>query len=183
MAKNHLDSVSPKERLKQLGALKSISRGEAPEKRVMVGYEGKKKEKGNIEGPLTKIMQDVRMPLFCKKCDKLMKKRLDDKMWGIYGHCFDCQLQFEHKLRLEGKYEEWEKDKIKQNKISFLKESIEKIEEWKNQSAPEWYNNVGVNHPEVEKETWNIDTVAIQKEGEEALEKYRTALNELEESA
>ena len=180
MAKNHLDGVSPKERIKQLDALKSISHGEAPEKRIMVGYKGAEKERGDIEGPLTKIMQDVRMPLFCKKCDKLMKKRLDDKMWGLYNHCFNCQLQFEHKLRLEGKYDEWEKEKVKQNKISFVKENIEKIKEWKTQSAPEWYNNVGVNYPELEHEKWNIDVKAIQNEADEALEKYTEVLNELE---
>jgi ribosomal protein L37AE/L43A len=180
MAKNHLDGVSPKERIKQLDALKSISHGEAPEKRIMVGYKGAEKERGDIEGPLTKIMQDVRMPLFCKKCDKLMKKRLDDKMWGLYNHCFNCQLQFEHKLRLEGKYDEWEKEKVKQNKISFVKENIEKIKEWKTQSTPGWYNNVGVNYPELEKEKWNIDRATIQKDADAALEKYTEVLNELE---
>ena len=180
MAKNHLDSVSPKERLKQLGALKSISRGEAPEKRAMVGYEGKKKERGNIEGPLTKIMQDVRMPLFCKKCDKLMKKRLDDKMWGLYNHCFNCQLQFEHELRLEGKYDEWEKEKVKQNKISFIKDQIQSLEEWGDKKAPVFYNQVGVNYPELEKERWAGDTPAQKEMAVEALEKYTEVLNELE---
>ena len=169
-----------KETERENTALGNILSGRETEKRVIVGYKGKEKERGDIIPEMTKIMQDVRMPHFCKKCDKIMKKRLDDKMWGLYGHCFDCQLQFEHKLRLEGKYDEWEKEKVKQNKISFLKENIEKIKEWKAQSAPVWYNNVGVNHPELEKEKWNIDMSAIQKEADEALEKYTEVLNELE---
>ena len=44
--------------------------------------------------------------------------------------------------------------------------------------SPEFYNNVGVNYPELEKETWS--TVAVEKEANEAIEKYTEVLNELE---
>ena len=46
--------------------------------------------------------------------------------------------------------------------------------------APEFYNNVGVNYPELEKEKWDIDVKAVQKEANEAIEKYTEVLNELE---
>ena len=39
-----------------------------------------------------------------------MKKRIDDKFWRLFGHCFDCQINFEHKLRLEVKYDKIAKD-------------------------------------------------------------------------
>ena len=109
-----------------------------------------------------------------------MKQRLDDKMWGLYGHCFDCQVKFENRLRIEGKFKEWEKEKIKQNKISFIKDSIQKIEEWKNEKSPEFYNNVGVNYPELQKEKWNVDMKKVEMEANDALGKYKEALNELE---
>ena len=159
-------------------ALGDLLKGKTPEKRVMVGYKGKEKEKGDIVPKMTELMQDVRMPLFCKKCDKIMKQRLDDKMWRLYGHCFDCQVKFENRLRIDGKFKEWEKEKIKQNKIAFIKDAIQKIEEWKDMKSPEFYNNVGVNYPELEKETWS--TVAVEKEANEAIEKYTEVLNELE---
>ena len=161
-------------------ALGDILAGRETEKRVMVGYKGKEKEKGDIVPKMTEIMQDVRMPLFCKKCDKLMKKRLDDKMWGLYNHCFNCQLQFEHKLRLEGKYDEWEKEKVKQNKISFIKDQIQSLEEWRDKKAPEFYNNVGVNHPELQKEKWGGDMKKVKIEADDALKEYTKVLNELE---
>lgn len=132
------------------------------------------------QSKLTDIMKDVRMPWFCPKCDKIMKNTLDNKMWRLYGNCFDCQVKFENELRINGKYEEWEKNKIKQNKIAFIKDSIQKIEEWKKQSNPEWYNNVGLNYPELEKETWAIDKDAIVKEADEALKKYNELLIQLE---
>ncbi len=71
-----------KEAERENTALGNILSGRETEKRVMVGYKGKEKEKGDIIPKMTEIMQDVRMPHFCNKCDKIMKKRLDDKMWG-----------------------------------------------------------------------------------------------------
>jgi len=169
-----------KETERQNQALNDILAGNETEKRVMVGYKSKEKEKGDIIPKMTEIMQDVRMPLFCKECGKVMKKRLDDKMWRLYGHCFDCQIKIENKLRIEGKYEEWEKEKIKQNKIAFIKDQIQTIEEWKDMKAPEWYNQVGVNYPEMEKEKWSVDTTHIKLMAEEALEEYIKILNGLE---
>ena len=154
--------------------------GRAPEKRVMVGYEGKEKEKGDIIPKMTEIMKGVRMPWFCPECDSVMKQKLDDKMWRLFGHCFDCQVKIENKLRIEGKYEEWAEEKIRQNKISFLKDSIQKINEFRNQKAPEFYNQVGVNYPELEKEKWDVDMTQVNAMADEALEEYTKVLNELE---
>ena len=169
-----------KETERQNQALNDILSGNETEKRVMVGYKSKEKEKGDIIPKMTEIMQDVRMPLFCKECNNVMKKGLDDKMWRLYGHCFDCQIKIENKLRIEGKYEEWEKEKIKQNKIAFIKDQMQTIEEWKDMKAPEWYNQVGVNYPEMEKEKWSVDTSHIKLMAEEALEEYTKILNGLE---
>ena len=169
-----------KETERQNQALSDILTGSETEKRAMVGYKGKEKEKGDIIPKMTELMQDIRMPLFCKECSKIMKKRLDDKMWRLYGHCFDCQIIIENKLRIEGRYEEWEKEKIKQNKIAFIKDQMQTIEEWKDMKAPEWYNQVGVNYPEMEKEKWSVDTTHIKLMAEEALEEYTKILNGLE---
>jgi len=129
---------------------------------------------------MTELMQGVRMPWFCPECKCVMKQKLDDKMWKLFGHCFECQIQIENKLRIEGKYEEWAEKKINNNKIAFLKDSIQKIEEFRNQKAPQFYNQVGVNHPELEKEKWDIDMTQINSMADEALKNYKEALNELE---
>ena len=169
-----------KETERQNKVLGDLLSGKTPEKRIMVGYEGKKEVTGDKVSKMTELMQEARMPLFCPKCKKVMKKRLDNKMWNIYNHCFDCQSKFENKLRIEGKYEDWEKKKIRANKISFIKEQIQAIEEWRDMKAPEWYNNVGVNTPELEKEQWDVDTTQIQLMADEALEKFTETLKELE---
>ena len=143
-------------------------------------YEGKKEKPGDKISKLSKIMADARMPMFCPSCEKVMKKRLDDKMWSLYGHCFDCQVKFENKLRVKGEYEEWEKQKVINNKIGYIKDQIQAIKEWKDMKAPEWYNNVGVNYPELEKEKWDVNIEKFQKEADEALGKYTEVLEQLE---
>ena len=169
-----------KESERQNKALGDLLSGKTPEKRVMVGYEGKEQESGDQISRLSDIMKEARMPMFCPKCDGIMKKRLDNKFWGMFGHCFDCQVKIENKMRIAGTYDEWEKNKIKENKISFIKEQIQAIAEWKDMKAPEFYNNVGVNEPMLEKEKWDIDVKKITKEAEEAIEKFTEELEKLE---
>ena len=103
-----------KEAERQNEVLGSLLKGETPEKRVMVGYEGVKESGGDKISHLTDIMKEARMPWFCPDCKKVMKQRLDDKFWRIFGHCFDCQIQFENKLRIAGTYKEWEENKIRE---------------------------------------------------------------------
>jgi len=171
-----------KEQERQNQVLGDLLAGKQPEKRVMLGYGGKEKEKGDVIPKMTELMQEVRMPLFCKACDKVMKKKLDDKMWRLYNHCFDCQLQIENRMRIDGTYDEWQEEKIRQNKISFIKEQIQAISEWKNLKAPEFYNQVGVNYPELEKEQWGGDMTQVNAMADEALEEYASTLTKLEES-
>ena len=59
-----------KEAERQNKALGNLLKGQEVEKRSMVGYEGKQKEKGDIKSELTDIMSEVRVPLFCPKCKK-----------------------------------------------------------------------------------------------------------------
>ena len=134
-----------KEAERQNKALESILRGGTPEKRVMVGYNADKGEDKNgktIESHLTKIMQEARMPWFCPECDKVMKHRLDDKMWRLFGQCFDCQIKEENKMRIEGTYDEWARKKVLQNQISFLSDQLESLDQYAQQDSVEFYNAV-----------------------------------------
>ena len=169
-----------KESERQNKTLGDLLSGKTPEKRVMVGYEGKEQESGDKISRLSDVMKEARMPMFCPKCDVIMKKRLDRKFWNMFNHCFDCQVKIENKMRIDGTYEEWEKSKIKENKISFIKEQIQAIEEWKTMKAPEFLNNVGVNYPMLEKETWDVNVDKVVKEADEAIEKFTKELEKLE---
>lgn len=56
-------------------------------------------------------------------CTCGMPKRLDEKMRRIHGMCFDCVVDMEHKIRLEGKWDEYENRKVKENAIAWLEEA------------------------------------------------------------
>ena len=146
-----------KEQERQNKVLGDLLSGREPEKRIFVGYEGKKQESGDKVSRLSDIMAEVRMPWFCPECKKTMKKKLDDKFWRMFGHCFDCQITIENKLRIEGNYDEWAQNKILENKKSFLKDLKQSIDEFEETGGKAtFFNSVGVGTPELEKEEWSM---------------------------
>ena len=98
-----------KERERENKALKALLKGDSVEKRVMVGYEGDKQESGDKIDRLSDIMKEARVPWFCPKCKSVMKKRLDERMWYLHGHCFNCQITIENKMIIDGTFDDWEK--------------------------------------------------------------------------
>ena len=110
-----------KEAERQNKALKDLmTTGKTEKDYVQVGYEGKQENLGGKtrESELSKVMQSVRMPWFCPNCKKAMKKKLDDKFWRMMGHCFDCQVEYENKLRVKGEFDEWAEKKMLENQKS-----------------------------------------------------------------
>lgn len=56
-------------------------------------------------------------------CTCEIPKRLDEKMKRIHGMCFDCVVALEHKIRVAGKWDEYERTKLKENAIAWLAEA------------------------------------------------------------
>ena len=169
-----------RESVRENKAMQSILRGEAPEKRIMVGYQGDKKvtKHGDKISELSEIMQEARMPWFCPSCKKTMKKRLDNKMWLLYNQCFDCQITFENKLRIKGEYEEWEKNKVNSNQKAYLEDLLVSLEEWRNTKI-EFQEQVGVQDIEMEKEKWIQSQEKTKEMADKAEEFIRKTLKEL----
>ena len=161
-----------KEAERQNVALKNILDGKPTEKRSMVGYQGEQEKNlggKTRESELSKIMQSVRMPLFCPKCDKAMKKKLDDKFWRLFEHCWDCQIDFEHKLRLEGKYDEWATERAKNNQKGWIEDMIQSIEQWRTERPVDQIYNVGVKDPEVKIEKAQVNEKALNRLADDAI--------------
>jgi hypothetical protein len=75
---------------------------------------------------LDKAKEGIVLPLFCPTCSSAMKPHLDKRWFIMYGHCFNCQVDVESKLRREGKLEETEKQVINQH----LEGTIKDFEVW-----------------------------------------------------
>ena len=168
-----------RENKRQNAALQSILHGETPERRIFVANEDlefkkklnkeKEEEKKRIDEKF-EATKEARVPWFCPECTRIMKKRLDDRMWYLYGHCFDCQVRVENKLRIEGTYDEWAEKKIIANKLAWLKDQKQSIEEFKKQDKVEFWQQVRPDGYSVDKEKWQLDVKQIEEQADEALE-------------
>jgi Rad3-related DNA helicase len=71
---------------------------------------------------LQTIRDEVRAFPNCRKdtCTCAGTHHLDQKMRKIHGMCFDCTIEMEHELRVTGKYEEYEQQKIRENAMAWL---------------------------------------------------------------
>jgi hypothetical protein len=72
---------------------------------------------------LDKVKKLVVMPLCCPKCEKPMTKgRIDKYMYSIHQKCLDCVIEYETRLKIDGKYKDYEQNIIKQGVRYHIKE-------------------------------------------------------------
>lgn len=134
-----------------ISRIRNIIEGRYGEKtKTQVGFSQKKEEhkegdiweenektwviKNGIKQTITKldsIKELIKFPLKCPCCSKAMKpNQYNKKMYAIHSKCFDCVLEMETKLKLEGKFEEYEKQLLNQNRLSHLDEFETAINEY-----------------------------------------------------
>jgi len=92
--------------------------------------------KNGIKQTITKydnLKRLVTLPLSCPNCGRPIKNnRYNKEMWAIHKKCFDCVIEYETKLRQEGKFEEYQRNIMNANKDAVLDETLEAIEAWAN---------------------------------------------------
>lgn len=66
----------------------------------------------------------------CQKesCTCVKPNHLDEKMRKVNGMCFDCTIEYEHKLKTEGKFNEYATEKIHNNAMAWLKQTEQEVE-------------------------------------------------------
>ena len=62
------------------------------------------------------------MPLCCPNCGKVMKAQLDKPNYKVHKKCLDCVIEFEHKLKIEGKYDAYIKELEGKNSLEIVNE-------------------------------------------------------------
>jgi len=122
------------------------------------------------------------MPWFCPTCKKAMKKKLDDKFWRTKGHCFDCQIEFENKLRVKGEFENYARTLEIENRKSYVKDLKQSLVEFESTDGKAtFFNSVGVQDIELEKEKWDMGQEKFEtmvKEAKEHIDKIEKAIDE-----
>jgi hypothetical protein len=79
---------------------------------------------------LQTVREELRSYPNCPKetCTCIVKHALNEKMRKIHGMCFDCVIEMEHELKKQGKYEEYEQNKIRENALAWLADAERDVE-------------------------------------------------------
>ena len=120
------------------------------------------------------------MPLFCpeKGCGKIMKGKADTKMWTYHGKCMDCVAKMETKMRIDGTYEEYARNKVQANVEAWIKDMEGLLKDWNKDQAREKMQFIMNSSGEMEtwdtKDSENKDKTRL----EEVLQEVKTKLEE-----
>ena len=174
---------------KDVERMRNLIKGKAGESsELQVGYTAKKGDykEGDIweEGgkkwtikdgikqtatKLDKVKKEAILPLFCPKCSSLMKKRNDTKMYNIHKMCFDCVIEMEGKLKIEGKYKEYESNIIANNAEDHINHLEAYLMEALNTSNEQYVSERG----EIERWKGGINKEKFTKEIKESVAEFK----------
>jgi hypothetical protein len=146
------------------------------EKNLYVDHEGKEWiiENGvrTRHTPLLDSIQEWQQSLIkCPKetCTCNPNERLDKKMILLHGMCFDCVIDMEHRLRMEGKFKEYERERLKRNALAWLKDAEKEAE-----AMAEFLSNPSqFVHESGEIEKWKLDDPEIGNRVREQFKAFR----------
>jgi len=124
--------------------------------------------KNGVKQTISKLqaVRDVALtPLFCPECKTLMKHRYDNQFYKIHRHCFDCHIEFEAKIKREGRWEEYQ-TQIQNSEIDGMINNYEVwVDDLLNESNDGFVTELG------EVESWSkVNREKILKQKEEAIE-------------
>lgn len=135
--------------------------------------------KNGIKMTVTKldnVKKALQMPLTCPNCYQPMNKgRLDKLMYSIHKQCSDCVIKYETKLKIEGKFEEYQKTINNQGIAYHIKEMENVLLELAlNQSDESFVTEAG------DIETWKgkgVDTQQIIQDIQEYIQKLKDVIS------
>ena len=119
---------------------------------------------------LDKIKKEVFMPLCCPNCGNVMKKQLDKPNYKIHKKCFDCVVEFEHKLKIKGEYDAYITKLKAKNSLDIVDEMESYLLDAINTSNSGFVSEDGV----IERWVGGVDKVGLTKKVKEAVNTRRT---------
>jgi hypothetical protein len=122
---------------------------------------------------LDKAKKAHTMPLFCPKCKKVMKNRYDKTYYNLHKICFNCVIDYEHELKKEGKWEEYQLG-IKNNELD---NRIKEFKLWVQEKLEESNNSFISEDGDMEKWVGKIDKDKVKQYVKE-VEEYLTSLKQ-----
>lgn len=158
-------------------------RGEAEPKRqegdIWTDSDGSRWEmKNGIKTRITKL-ESAKTPWWCPKCSKPMNHRYDIKFWRIRGHCMDCNIKEEMKIRQQGPdaWRKYEQSVMLKNYIAEVQDKIAELQEYHDTvSKPEFVNADETKILMMER--WDVDLDKIKSDIRADIEQLQQWLKE-----
>ena len=122
---------------------------------------------------LDSVRNEVFIPLCCPKCSKVMKHHLDKSNFKTHKKCWSCVIEFEHKLKIEGKYKEYIENLKQRNNLSIIDETESYLLDAINTSNEGYVSEDGV----VERWVGGVDKKEFTKKIKEAAKVRREHIN------
>ena len=123
---------------------------------------------------LDKLRKESFTPLSCPQCNTVMKKRLDKPNYRIHKRCFDCVIDFEHKLKIRGEYDDYIKKLKAKNELNIVDEMESYLLDAINTSNEGFVSEDGV----VERWVGGVDKIELTKQVKEAVNTRRTHIEQ-----
>jgi len=127
---------------------------------------------------LDEVKKAAILPLFCPSCGGIMKKRNDTKMYNIHKMCFDCVVKMEHKLKIEGKYEKYERDMLANNAEDYINDLELYLLEALNSSNGQFVSEQG----EIERWKGGLDKEKVTEELKEFFNEHKKDIKEYKQN-
>ena len=103
-----------------------------------------------------------------------MKRRNDTKMYKLHKKCFNCVVEMEHKLKIEGKYEEYERNVVANNAKDYVNHLESYLMEALNTSNSQYVSERG----EVENWKGGLNIEKTTKEIKESIKTFKDSIEE-----
>lgn len=134
-------------------------------------------------GPIKVSMFDnIRTPMFCPNCKKIMNGKFDVKFWRLRDMCFDCWQEKETEMRVNGTYELYEKRTMLENKKSWLRDIKEGLGEFEEAMQGSFKQVVNSSGQTVEWEGLNDNEMEeMMNNAREFIENFENHIQELEQ--
>lgn len=75
-------------------------------------------------------LSGARMPWWCPKCNKPMNHKFDRKFYFLRNMCFNCNVEFEGQMRIDGTYDAFEKRMMWENEKSFIRDKLQEYTDY-----------------------------------------------------
>ena len=121
---------------------------------------------------LDAIKKEIFMPLCCPECGRVMKAQKDKHLYKIHKKCLNCVVKFEHKLKYEGKYDDYIKELKAKNSLNM----VDDMESYLLNAINATNNGYISEHGELERWVGGIDKEKMTKDVIKAAQQKRKSI-------